>query len=54
MSDKDFSAGNQQETTFVKPNLINHKWGILRDYTPDTVKFSDELVTLIALLYTEY
>ena len=53
MSKKAISADNQQETPFVSSNLINHKWGILRDYTPDTVKLSDELVTLIALLYTD-
>lgn len=54
MSDKASSAGNQQGRIHsVSPNLINHKWGTLRDYTPDTVKFSDELVTLIALLYTD-
>ena len=53
LSNNASSAGNQQETAFVKPNLIYHKWGILRDYTPDTVELSDELVTLIALLYTD-
>lgn len=53
LSNKASSAGNQQETAFVSSNLINHKWGILRDYTPDTVKLSDELVILIALLYTD-
>lgn len=46
-------ADNQQGTTKVSYNLINHKWGTLRDYTPDTVELSDELVTLIALLYTD-
>lgn len=46
------SAGNQQETS-ISHNLINHKWGILRDYTPDTIGLSDELVILIALLYTD-
>lgn len=53
LSNNATGAGNQQETAFVKPNLINHKWGILRDYTPDTVELSDELVTLIAFLYTD-
>src|SRR3989344_2142690 len=53
ISNKAFSADNQQETSFVSSNLINHKWGILRDYTPDTVKLSNELVILIALLYTD-
>lgn len=53
MSDKAQIAGNQQETTFVNSNLINHKWGILRDYTPNTLNYTDELVTLIALLFTD-
>jgi hypothetical protein len=52
LSEKASSAGNQQETSFSY-NLINHKWGILRDYTPDTIELSDELVSLIALLYTD-
>lgn len=47
------SAGNQQETLLVKSNLINHKWGILRDYTPNAIYYSDELVILIALLFTD-
>lgn len=53
MSKKASNAGNQQGTLWVSPNLINHKWGTLRDYTPDTIEFSDEVVTLIALLYTD-
>lgn len=52
-SNNAISAGNQQGTLSVSPNLINHKWGTLRDYTPNTIEFSDELVTLIALLYTD-
>ena len=53
MSDKAKIADNQQETTFVSSNLINHKWGLLRDYAPNTLNYTDELVTLIALLYTD-
>ena len=46
---------NQQETPLmlISPNLINHKWGILRDYTPNTMEFSSDLVKLIAMLYTD-
>lgn len=53
MSKKASNAGNQQGTSRVSPNLINHKWGTLRDYTPDTIELSDEMVTLIAFLYTD-
>lgn len=53
MSKKASNAGNQQGTRSFGYNLINHKWGTLRDYTPDTIEFSDNLVTLIALLYTD-
>lgn len=45
ISEKASSAGNQQET--------HHRMGILRDYTSDTIKFSSELATLVALLYTD-
>lgn len=47
ISENAFSAGNQQET------YSNFKIGILRDYTPNTIKFSSELATLIALLFTD-
>ena len=40
-SDNASNAGNQQETSFVSSNLINHKWGILRDYTPDQTLSND-------------
>ena len=53
MSKKASNAGNQQGTPRVSPNLINHKWGTFRDYTPDTIEFSDDMATLIALLYTD-
>ena len=45
ISEKVSSADNQQET--------HHGMGILRDYTSDTIEFSLELATLIALLYTD-
>lgn len=45
ISEKASSADNQQET--------HHKMRILRDYTSDTIEFSSELATLIALLYTD-
>jgi len=54
MSDNAPSAGNQQETTLVKPNLINHKWGILRDYTPDISRSIDKkMASLLAILFTD-
>lgn len=52
-SNKASSAGNQQGTHLVSSNLINHKWGTLRDYTPDTIDLSDEMIILIAILYTD-
>lgn len=52
--EKAFSAGNQQGTQrVITYNLINHKWGTLRDYTPDAIKFSSDFATLIAILLTD-
>lgn len=53
LSDNATSAGNQQGTHKVGYNLINHKWGTPRDYTPKTMKLSPDLVRLIAMLYTD-
>lgn len=54
ISENATSAGNQQGRTYkVSHNLINHKWGTLRDYTPNTMKLSPDLVKLIAMLYTD-
>ena len=53
-SDNASNAGNQQETSFVSSNLINHKWGILRDYTPDTVKLSVEKSDVLKMVLDSY
>jgi len=53
MSNKVSSADNQQETSFGY-NLINHKWGILRDYTPDiSSRISRKFASLLAILFTD-
>jgi hypothetical protein len=53
MSKNVSSADNQQETSFGY-NLINHKWGILRDYTPDiSCKISKKFASLLAILFTD-
>lgn len=54
MSDKVPSADNQQGTRVVGYNLINHKWGTLRDYTPDiSSEITKELACLLAILFTD-
>ncbi|MEK6852481.1 MAG: hypothetical protein AABX59_01250, partial [Nanoarchaeota archaeon] len=47
--------GNQQGTPRVAGyNLINHKWGTLRDYTPNiSSKITKELASLLAILFTD-
>ena len=53
MSKNVSSADNQQETSSGY-NLINHKWGILRDYTPDILsKMSKKFASLLAILFTD-
>jgi hypothetical protein len=54
MSKNASGADNPQETLSVSYNLINHRWGILRDYTPDTSKrITKELASLLAILFTD-
>lgn len=54
MSKNAFSADNQQETPLIGYNLINHKWGILRDYTPDiSSRINKKFASLLAILFTD-
>lgn len=54
MSDKASNADNQQETPLIGYNLINHKWGILRDYTPDiSSRINRQFASLLAILFTD-